>query len=73
MSKSPEPILLAVALLLLALGAGGLAYMYPTVAAITGVASLEPKGHPSTKLKPEDVLSNLTIWNAPILDRKSVV
>ena len=67
MSKSPEPIILAVALLLLALGAGGLAYIFPAASDITGVKSLEPNGHPSTKLKPEDVQANLAIWDAPVL------
>ncbi len=67
MSKAPEPIILAVALLLLALGAGGLAYMYPTTSQITGVTSTQAKGHASTKLKTDDLQASLAIWNNPVL------
>ena len=67
MTKSPEPIILAVALLLLALGSATLAYLFPSVADITGVASLEPKGHGAETLKAADVEANLALWNAPVL------
>jgi len=65
MKKSPEPIILAVALLLLALGSATLAYMFPTVAEITGVTSTEPKGHRADALKAADIESSLAVWNAP--------
>lgn len=67
MNKSPEPIILAVALLLLALGSATLAYMFPSVEEITGVKSLEPSGSPAKLLKAEDIASSLAIWNAPVL------
>jgi hypothetical protein len=67
MSKSPEPIILAVALLLLALGAAYLAHTFPSVEAITGVSSLEPKGHRAPPLKAEDIASSLAIWDSPTL------
>ena len=65
--KSPEPIILAVALFLLALGAGTLAYMYPSVTDITGVKNLQPQGHPSVLLKAEDIQATLAIWDTPVL------
>ena len=55
MSKSPEPIILAVALLLLALGSATLAYIFPSVDEITGVKSMEPKGRRAGPLKAEDI------------------
>ncbi len=67
MSKSPEPIILAVALFLLALGAAGLAYMFPSAADITGVTTMEPKGHPSTRIKTDDLQASLAVWQAPVL------
>src|ERR1700722_2663560 len=67
MSKSPEPIILAVALVLLALGAAYMAYSFPSVAAITGVTSMEPKGRRATPLKAEDIASSLALWDSPIL------
>jgi len=67
MSKSPEPIILAVALLLLALGSATLAYMFPSVEEITGVKSTEPKGRRASPLKAEDIQSSLAIWDAPVL------
>jgi hypothetical protein len=67
MNKSPEPIILAVALLLLALGSATLAYMFPSVAEITGVTSMEPKGRGSSPLKAEDIESSLAIWRTPVL------
>lgn len=67
MTKSIEPIILAVALFLLALGAGTLAYMFPPAADITGVKNLEPQGHPGTKIKTEDLQTSLAIWETPIL------
>jgi len=67
MNKSPEPIILAVALFLLALGSATLAYMFPSVEEITGVKSTEPSGDRAKLLKAEDVASSLAIWDAPVL------
>jgi hypothetical protein len=67
MSKSPEPIILAVALVLLALGAALLAYTFPSVEEITGVKSTEPNGHRATPLKMETIASSLAIWETPVL------
>jgi len=67
MNKSPEVIVLAVVLGLLALGAAGLAYIFPTVQDITGVNSTDPTGHTPKKLKSEEVASSLAVWNSPTL------
>jgi hypothetical protein len=67
MTKSPEPIILAVALFLLALGSATLAYLFPTVEEITGVQSTEPSGHGATTLKAADVEASLAIWDKPVL------
>jgi len=67
MSKSPEPIILAVALLLLALGSATLAYIFPSVDEITGVKSMEPKGRRAGPLKAEDIESSLAVWDTPVL------
>jgi len=67
MSKSPEPIILALALLFLALGAATLAYMYPSVEEITGVKSTEPTGNRAKPLNAEDIASSLAIWDKPVL------
>jgi hypothetical protein len=65
--KSIEPIVLAVFLFLLAIGAALLAYEFPSVADITGVTSTEPKGHSSKKLVDADVESSLAAWKTPAL------
>jgi hypothetical protein len=67
MSKAPEPIILAVALLLLALGAGTMAYMYPSVEDITGIKSTEPNGDRAKTLKADEIGSSLAIWGDPAL------
>jgi hypothetical protein len=67
MNRSPETIILAVALLLLALGAATLAYLFPTAEEITGVHGTEPAGIPAKLLKAEDIESSLTAWNSPVL------
>jgi hypothetical protein len=67
MNKSPEPIILAVALGLLALGSATLAYLFPPVEDITGVKSLEPSGDRAKPLKAEDIQSSLAIWDLPVL------
>src|ERR1700753_3842201 len=67
MTKSPEPIILAIALLVLAIGAATLAYMFPSVQDITGVPSTQPNGHNATPLKADDLTASLAIWNTPQL------
>src|ERR1039458_6125219 len=62
MNKSPEPIILAVALLLLALGSATLAYIFPSVEEIAG-----PSADRAKSLKAEDIASSLAIWNSPVL------
>jgi hypothetical protein len=67
MSKSPEPIVLSVALALLALGAGALAYFYPPLSQITGLSDTKAKGHQSVKMKEEEIQAALADWNSPVL------
>jgi hypothetical protein len=67
MKKSPEPIILAVALALLALGAATLAYFFPSVADITGISSTEPKGDTTPPVDAKSVQAKLAIWNSPVL------
>ncbi len=67
MNKSPEPIILAVALVLLALGCATLAYLFPSVEALTKVTSTEPSGDRAKPLKDSDVESSLAVWSAPVL------
>jgi hypothetical protein len=67
MTKSIEPIILAVALAFLALGAAALAYWYPSLADITGITSMEAKGHTPKALTESDIESSLAIWNTPVL------
>jgi hypothetical protein len=63
--KSPEPIILAVALALLALVAAGLALTFPSVQDITGVPSTTPTGKSPPKLKEEDLEARLAPWTTP--------
>jgi len=65
--KSPEPIILAAALLLLIGGAGYWAYSFPERAAIVGFHSMDPAGKPSKPLKAEDLDAKLVVWNSPVL------
>lgn len=67
MSKSPEPIVLAVAILLLALGAATMAKLFPKVEDITGVKTFEPNGDREKPLKAAEIESSLTLWNSPVL------
>lgn len=67
MTKSPEHIILAVALGLLALGAAGLAYVFPSAQDITGITSMEPKGHVSTKFKSDQLEASVANWTSPDL------
>ncbi|HEX4141450.1 MAG TPA: hypothetical protein VHY09_13965, partial [Candidatus Methylacidiphilales bacterium] len=65
MKKQVEPIILIVALLVLAIGAALLAYLYPTVQAITGIAPLSAQGKNVTALKDADVTASLVSWTGP--------
>ncbi|HEV3272507.1 MAG TPA: Amuc_1099 family pilus-like system protein [Candidatus Methylacidiphilales bacterium] len=67
MKKTPEPIILAGVLGLLALGSALLAYLYPPLEAITGVTTLEPTGKPAQAMKAADIQASLTLWNSPVL------
>jgi hypothetical protein len=67
MTKSPEPIILTVALLLLAIGSVTLAYLFPSVEAITGVTTMASKGRPALPLKAEEIESSLALWDTPVL------
>ena len=67
MNKSPEPIILTVALVLLAVGSATLAYMYPSVQDITHVTSTQPSGEVSKPLKSSDLEASLALWNSPVL------
>jgi len=63
MKKSTDPIILAVALALLALIVALLAYMFPSLSDITGVRSLEPVGERAAIIKPDDIQDRLSVWN----------
>ena len=65
MNKSPEIIVLAVALGLLALGAGLMGYMFPTLEGMTSVQSTTPTGKAPKKLKDEDLQAGIGPWNSP--------
>jgi hypothetical protein len=67
MNKSPEIIVVAVVLAIFALVAGGLAYFFPDVSDITGVASLQASGSSVKKITAEDFESSLAAWNSPAL------
>ena len=66
MKKSPEPIILTVALVLLAIGAAALAYFYPTKEEITTIHTLDPAGNMARPLKPDDLSASLSVWDAPV-------
>jgi len=71
MKTAFEPIVLAVALALLALVAAGLAYTFPDIATLTTVTTLEPNGHVPSALKDTELRSQLAdlstpqVWNTP--------
>ncbi len=67
MKKQVEPIILIVALLLLALGAALLAYLYPTLKDITGIEPLSAQGKNVLALKADDVAGSLAAWTSPTL------
>lgn len=65
MNKSPEIIVLAVALGLLAIGAGTMAYFFPSLEDLTSVKSTAPAGKTPKKLKEEDLQVGIEPWNSP--------
>jgi hypothetical protein len=72
MKKSPEPIVLTVALVLLALVAAGLAYTFPDIPTLTGVTSIEPSNpHSPLVMKEEALQAELaplatpSLWKTP--------
>jgi hypothetical protein len=68
MKKSPEQIILTVALVLLIGTAGWLAYSFSDpslVQDITGVESTNPTGHQPVKLSSDDVHQQLAAWTTP--------
>jgi hypothetical protein len=66
MTKSPEPIVLTVALVLLIVAAAGLAFTFPSVSDITGgISSTVPKGHMPPRIKAEDLQASLADWTSP--------
>lgn len=67
MKKQVEPIILIVALVILALVAGLLAYLYPTVKDITGIAPLTAQGKNVVPLKADDVAASLVAWTSPTI------
>ncbi len=68
MSKPPPgPLVLSIALALLALGAASMAYFFPSVSDITGVTTMEPKGKPTKKIKADELSAGLADWTAPVL------
>jgi hypothetical protein len=65
MKQAPEPIILAVALALLGIGAACLGYFYPSVADITGIGDTVAKGAKAPALKDADVQARVASWAAP--------
>ena len=67
MSKSPGPIALAAALLILALGAGFQAYQYPgAVDEAQSIVTTPPVGKPTVKQKAEELSARMAAWNSPV-------
>lgn len=68
MSKSPGPIVLAVALLLLAFVAAWLAYEYPdAIQEVHSIVTTPPSGKPTVKLKDDELAAKLAPWNSPVV------
>jgi len=65
MKKSPEPIILAVVLVLLIVVAAGLAMTFPSVSDITGLSDMTPQGHRPPQLVEADLESKLAAWTSP--------
>ncbi len=66
MKQSPEPIIFTVFLVILALGAAGLAFYYPSWKDITGVTTTEPPAERAKAIDAADVKAKLAAWSAPI-------
>jgi hypothetical protein len=68
MNKSPERLILAIALGLLILGIGALAFFFPSLEDITSVTSTEPTNtHPLKPFKAEDLDASMGAWATPAL------
>ena len=67
MKQAPEPIILAVALLFLAIGSATMAYMFPTVQQITGIESTQASGEKAKEMKADDIAARLALWYTPDL------
>ena len=65
--KNVEPIILTVALALLALVAAGLAYTLPSIEDLTTISSLELNGHQPVAIKEETVSQELADWSTPAI------
>lgn len=63
--RNLEPIILTVALALLALVAAGLTYTFPSIEDLTTITSLEPDGHQPKELKADDLSKQLAAWTSP--------
>ena len=64
--RNLEPIILTVALALLALVAAGLAYTFPSIEDLTTITSLQPDGHQAKAMSADDLTSQLTPWTTPV-------
>ena len=67
MKKSPEPLILEIALGLLALAAAGLAYTFPSLSDLTGVTSVTPSGKLPVAVKSDELQTKLSDLNTPAL------
>jgi hypothetical protein len=65
MNKSPEIIILAAALGLLAIGAGTMAYFFPSLEDLTNISSTAPVGKTPKKVKVEELQTSIEPWNSP--------
>jgi hypothetical protein len=63
--KNVEPIILTVALALLALVAAGVAYYFPSIEDLTTITTVEPSGHQAVALKADDLSKELAVWSSP--------
>ena len=65
MNKRPEPIILAVVLLTLALAVGAMAFWWPSLPEITGVSDTKLNGLNATLLQEDQLSADLAPWSAP--------
>jgi len=67
MTKSPGPIVLASALLILAIGTALLAYLYPgAIDEAQSIVTTPPVGKPTVKQKAEVLSDRVAAWNSPV-------